>query len=330
MAKAPDPPDPYKVAAAQTQSNKDTASYNAALNRINTNSPLGSSAYTQHGTDPTTGAPIYQQDITLSPGQQQLYDSQLKQSNDITSLGNALTPQIAASFNRGITDGAASGQAAQDAYYGKEKAYLDPQFGQQQNDMEAKLANQGIVQGSQAAERSQGDFDRSRAFAYGQAQNQAISSGQDAQARSIANQTAVNAAPLNQLASLRSGTPVSMPQFQGQAQSNAAGTDIGGLIEKNYAQQSANANNFNSGLFSLAGAATSMFDPIKLSDRRLKRNIIRVGTTRALGLPIYEYDYVWGGGRQQGVMADEVAKVIPCAVVTMPDGYKAVNYGLVG
>ena len=265
----------------------------------------------------------------VSAGQQQLYDAQLKQSNDITGLGNALTPQIAASFGRGITDGAASGQAAQDAYYNKEKAYLDPQFGQQQNDMEAKLANQGIVQGSQAAERSQGDFDRSRAFAYGQAQNQAITSGQDAQARSIANQTAVNAAPLNQLASLRSGTPVSMPQFQGQAQSNAAGTDIGGLIEKNYEQQSANANNFNSGLFSLAGAGVSMFAH-KPSDRRLKRNIVRVGTTRALGLPIYEYSYVWGGDRQTGVMADEVAKVMPCAVVTMPDGYKAVNYGLVG
>ena len=323
--KAPDAPDPYATAAAQTKSNKDTAGFNAALNRVNTNSPLGSSTYTQYGTDPATGAPLYQQDIKLSAGQQQLYDAQLKQSNDITGLGNALTPQIAASFNRGITGDAASGQAAQDAYYNKEKAYLDPQFGQQQNDLDAKLANQGVVAGSQANERAQGDLSRSRAFAYGQAQNQAITSGQDAQARSIANQTAVNAAPLNQLASLRSGTPVSMPQFQGTAQSNAQGTDISGLIEKNYQQQAANANNFNSGLFSLAGSAA-----LAISDRRLKTNIVRIGTTRALGLPIYAYDYIWGGDRQTGVMADEVAKVMPCAVVTMANGFNAVNYGLVG
>ena len=41
---------------------------------------------------------------------------------------------------------------------------------------------------------------------------------------------------------------------------------------------------------------------------------------------LYEYDIF--GERQQGVMADEVEKVMPEAVLMHPSGYKMVNYGL--
>jgi len=61
------------------------------------------------------------------------------------------------------------------------------------------------------------------------------------------------------------------------------------------------------------------------SDRRLKSNIERVGT-HPLGIGIYDYDI--GGERQRGVMADEVEQVLPEAVLTRPDGYKMVNYGI--
>ena len=50
--KAPKAPDPNVVSAAQTRSNQDTASYNAALNRTNTYTPAGSSEFTVTGTDP--------------------------------------------------------------------------------------------------------------------------------------------------------------------------------------------------------------------------------------------------------------------------------------
>jgi hypothetical protein len=62
-----------------------------------------------------------------------------------------------------------------------------------------------------------------------------------------------------------------------------------------------------------------------MSDRRLKSNIVRVGT-HPLGIGIYEYDIF--GERQRGVMADEVQKVKPEAVVTHPSGYNMVKYGL--
>ena len=63
------------------------------------------------------------------------------------------------------------------------------------------------------------------------------------------------------------------------------------------------------------------------SDRRLKSNVVRVGT-HSLGIGIYEYD-IWGL-RQRGVMADEVMSVMPEAVVMQDNGYMAVRYDMIG
>ena len=62
------------------------------------------------------------------------------------------------------------------------------------------------------------------------------------------------------------------------------------------------------------------------SDRRLKSNVVRVGTHR-LGIGVYDYDI--GGSRQRGVMADEVAQVMPAAVRKHGD-YLQVNYDMIG
>jgi hypothetical protein len=63
------------------------------------------------------------------------------------------------------------------------------------------------------------------------------------------------------------------------------------------------------------------------SDRRLKSNIVRVGT-HPLGIGVYEYD-IWGM-RQRGVMADEVLGVMPEAVTMQDNGYMAVFYDKIG
>jgi hypothetical protein len=63
------------------------------------------------------------------------------------------------------------------------------------------------------------------------------------------------------------------------------------------------------------------------SDRRLKTDIQRVGTTDG-GLPIYTYKYKGESMTQMGVMAQDVEKVNPEAVREF-GGYKAVNYALV-
>lgn len=73
----------------------------------------------------------------------------------------------------------------------------------------------------------------------------------------------------------------------------------------------------------------------KHSDRLTKENIVRIGI-HPLGIGLYLFDYkpefrdAWGHGRQFGVMADEIEKVMPEAVSVHLDGYKMVNYAMLG
>lgn len=74
----------------------------------------------------------------------------------------------------------------------------------------------------------------------------------------------------------------------------------------------------------IIGTGASMF---MASDRRLKTDIQRIGTTDG-GLPMYTYRYKGEDAMQMGVMAQDVEKVNPDAVREF-GGYKAVNYALV-
>lgn len=71
------------------------------------------------------------------------------------------------------------------------------------------------------------------------------------------------------------------------------------------------------------------------SDRATKEHIVRIGD-HPLGVGLYLFDYKpefvdeWGHGRQFGVMAQEVEIVKPEAVCEHPDGYKMVNYAMLG
>ena len=71
------------------------------------------------------------------------------------------------------------------------------------------------------------------------------------------------------------------------------------------------------------------------SDRAFKTNWSRIGS-HPLGIGLYLFDYKtefqdWAGhGRRFGVMADEVEVVMPEAVVMHADGYKRVNYAMLG
>jgi hypothetical protein len=73
----------------------------------------------------------------------------------------------------------------------------------------------------------------------------------------------------------------------------------------------------------------------RVSDRALKENIAWVGD-HSLGFCLYLFDYksefrdTCGHGRQFGVMADEVQRVMPEAVSVHANGYKQVDYALLG
>jgi hypothetical protein len=72
-----------------------------------------------------------------------------------------------------------------------------------------------------------------------------------------------------------------------------------------------------------------------VSEPVAKENVVRIGT-HPFGIGLYLFDYkpgfreIFGAGRQFGVMADEVETVMPQAVAMQADGYKAVDYTLLG
>ena len=63
------------------------------------------------------------------------------------------------------------------------------------------------------------------------------------------------------------------------------------------------------------------------SDRRLKTNIQRI-STRPDGLGVYQFEYIWGGGKHIGLMAQEVLGIYPDAVGSV-GGYYTVDYSRV-
>lgn len=79
----------------------------------------------------------------------------------------------------------------------------------------------------------------------------------------------------------------------------------------------------------LLGGAASAYTAF--SDRRLKENIEEVGVDPRTGLSLYQFNYISNPNtRYQGVMADEVELSYPDAVITASDGFKAVDYGMLG
>ncbi|HEY6631598.1 MAG TPA: tail fiber domain-containing protein, partial [Rhizobiaceae bacterium] len=65
------------------------------------------------------------------------------------------------------------------------------------------------------------------------------------------------------------------------------------------------------------------------SDIRLKTDIEKVGVA-ANGLPLYTFKYLGGDAVYRGVMAQDVLRIRPEAVSTMPNGYLAVHYDMLG
>jgi hypothetical protein len=80
----------------------------------------------------------------------------------------------------------------------------------------------------------------------------------------------------------------------------------------------------------LVGTAVGGYIGYK-SDRRLKQDIELVGRDERTMLPLYEYAYKSDPSRRfLGVMADDVEAYMPEAVHEGEDGYKFVNYAMLG
>jgi hypothetical protein len=65
------------------------------------------------------------------------------------------------------------------------------------------------------------------------------------------------------------------------------------------------------------------------SDRRLKKDVTRIASHPA-GFGIYQFKYLWSDIEYVGVMAQEVRRTMPNAVVRGADGFLRVDYAAIG
>lgn len=357
------------------------------------------------------GTPRYTQTQTLSPAEQQKYDlnNQVAVSLDglandnigrvadaqktpfsydgmtpITSSVNGGTPvQTSLDYSKlsalpGTQDFSADAKRVSDSVYQQAASRLDPQWQQNDNDVKAQLAAQGISENSDAYRRAYDNLSRAKNDAYTSAQNDAQQAGSAEQSRIFGlalqarqqgqnevdtqgtfantaegqqyNQNAANATlgnsarqqeieqaaylrnmPLNDIATLLNGTQAASPDFSPVPQVGVAAPDYAGLVQNNYAQQVSQANSaaqakaqMYGSIFGTAGTAAAII----ASDIRFKENIRRIGTL-ANGLATYAYNYIGSKAQQFGVMAQEVLRVIPQAVLRDADGFMYVDYGKV-
>jgi hypothetical protein len=212
---------------------------------------------------------------------------------------------------------------------------LAPQLQQGRDKLQQDLANRGIDIGSEAYDRAMMQQSQRENDLLLGATTQGFGVGQQARQQGLQEQAYLRNEPLNTLNAVRTGAQVQGPSFVNPAmQANTAGADILGATQMGYNAQLAASNAQNAannamtqGLFSLGGAAI-------MSDIRTKENIKAIGWLPN-GLPVYEYEYkaefkdhpLAGHGTHTGVMAQEVEAMYPNAVITLHDGYKAVDYG---
>jgi hypothetical protein len=207
---------------------------------------------------------------------------------------------------------------------------LDPRFAREQDDLATRLSNQGIKVGSDAYDREMSNFGQNKNDAY----NQLLLSGRGQAAQESLTEDNQR---INQISALLNGGQVSQPNFMGANIGGIPTTDNAGIIA-NYDQQKlagwqmeqAQKQNMLGGLFSFGSGL------IGLSDRRAKKDIKPAGKVAVTGddgkrhrLGVFDFRYKGQGSdvpKARGLMAQDVAKVKPSAVLTLGSGLKAVNY----
>lgn len=354
-APAPPPaPDYAGAAVAQGAANLESARATARLSNPNTYTPYGTQLVSYDGDIPT----IRQ---TLTPTAQKTLEAQQGVELSLANLG-AKGAQTASNvldkpFSFGGPDVQTSldlsnvakmpvnaGMTGQEAIMSR----LEPSLARQRSSTETNLINQGLRPGTEAYDNAinllgQQETDaRTQAVLQGlnldiganqQGFGQALEAGKfgnTAQQQMLAQAIQGRQMPLNEITALMSGSQIQNPQFGAYSGSTVqpapifAGTQAQGAFDQNnYNQQVSQANAATAGLYSLGGAALGA-PKGTFSDRRLKSNIVRLGT-HPIGIGIYEYDIF--GGRQIGVMAQELLEVMPDAVHQHSSGYLMVDYG---
>lgn len=323
--KQPKAPDPAETAAAQGQWNSFTAQQQQAMNMTNQVSPWGTLNYNQTGSqtiiDPNGKAvevPRYTAVTSLTPEQQAIYDQSQAAELNLATIANEQSGKVGELLNNPFSY---SNQDAENWAYDLASQRILPQQQKNEAALRTQLINSGIRPGTAAW-----DSEMSRLTNANTDQiNQLALTGRQ---QGFNEQLAIRNQPLNEIIGLMSGTQIQNPNatFAQTPQSQIAGVDYAGLVNNKYQSDLAQYNAKTGALGGLFGGIASMF---KFSDRRLKKDVRKVG--ERFGLPLYEYRYIWDNSNsdlQTGFMSDDVRKSFPHAVVVDSSGFDKVNYAV--
>lgn len=314
---APDPPDPRETSAAQTGTNVGTAIANAFMGNVNQNTPFGSLSYGQTGTytykDPYTGQsyeiPQFTATQTLSPDLQQTNDN-------LTGMARDQSGMLREHLSKPID---LSNEATEARLMELGRTRLDPLLAQRRDSEATRLANQGVRLGSTAYDRAMLGVDQGENDAY----NQLLLTGRG---QAVQEAIAERTQPINEITALLSGSQVSQPNFVNTNMPTIPTTDNAGLINQNYNQKLGAWQQQQAGIGSTIGALGGLF---ALSDERTKKDAEKIIDLDDDGTGLWAFKYREDPTETThiGLMAGEVEKVDPDAVITGPDGYKRVDYG---
>lgn len=292
---------------------------------VGQNTPYGQLSYDQTGSstliDPSgkqITVPQYTATQTFSPSQQAIFDKTQQAQSNLAGLAQDQSARLSDMLGKPFEYNPAN-DATKWAFDLGSQTILP----QQQRDtaaLERQLVQRGLRPGTQQYDDAMSQLRLSQ----GQQLNQLALQG-NSQAFQQAAYERSN--PINETSALLSGSQVTQPgqTFTSTPQTQVGGVDYTGLVNNNYNQQVAAQNAQMGALGGLFG--TIGLGAMKFSDRRLKSDIERIGTTPH-GLPFYEYTIF--GRRERGVMAQEVEQIMPEAVVMHPSGFKMVNYSMLG
>ena len=145
--------------------------------KYNEETPYGTVTWSlRPGADPANPQPgDYIRSTNFSPEQQKLYEQNT--ANQLTA-GQVGGQQLA--------DLGQGRQAVQDALYRRATQYYDQNFGDQENQLRTRLANQGLNEGTEAFEREMRNFRQTRDSAYSDATDRAIAGADQQENNAVA------------------------------------------------------------------------------------------------------------------------------------------------
>jgi hypothetical protein len=324
--KAPQAPDPKDTAAASTGTNVSTAVANSYLNNFDQVTPDGTLSYETIGyetmTDPYTGQsykiPKRRATQQLSEAQQGIYDTNQTTQQNIANIGAEQSGRIQGLLGTPLD---LSNEATEARLYELGSKRLDPRFAQEEDALRTRLINQGIREGTPAYKAEMARMGEGKNDAY----NQLLLTGRG---QAVQEALTERNAPINEITALLSGSQVSMPNFVNPTNSSIPTTDTAGIINQDYSNRMGSYNQqmgqWNSTMGGLLGFGGQL---IGLSDDRAKKGKKRLGDAKGK-MGLWQFNYKGeprGTPKHVGLMASEVQKERPDAVIKRPDGMRMVN-----